>query len=83
MELARTRGAWDEVAVHARKALEADPYREEAYPTLMRAHAARGDRLQVARVIREHLRVCRDELAAEPHPNVKQLAAGLDLGLPR
>lgn len=83
MDLARASGSWDEVVAHAQEILEADPYREEAYLALVRAHAARGDRLQAARVIREYLRVCREELAADPHPEVKQLAAGLDLGLPR
>lgn len=51
---------------HAAEAFEAEPFDELGCQTLMRAHAAAGNRAEALRVYATCRRLFRDELGAEP-----------------
>jgi DNA-binding SARP family transcriptional activator len=53
---------------HATEALAAEPFDETAGRTLMRAHAAAGNRAEALRVYAKCRQLFRDELGSEPSP---------------
>jgi DNA-binding SARP family transcriptional activator len=67
------KGEPDQAGRDAEAILRIDPYREEAYRTLIRAHLARGDRASAARAYA----TCTDrfaaELGVEPSPETRAL----------
>lgn len=66
----------------AQRLLDLDPVREQTYRTLMRLHAAKGDRSQALRCYQ----LCRDrlwrELGVKPEPETERLLAELKLPVP-
>jgi DNA-binding SARP family transcriptional activator len=64
---------------HAAEALAAEPFDELACQTLMRAHAAAGNRAEALRVYADCRKLFRDELGTEP----SEKTAGVFLGILR
>jgi DNA-binding SARP family transcriptional activator len=58
---------------HAAEALAAEPFDEVACQTLMRAHAAAGNRAEALRVYAQCRKAFRDELGAEPSPQTARV----------
>ena len=58
---------------HAAEALAAEPFDETACQTLMRAHAAAGNRAEALRVYAQCREMFRDELGADPSTQTQQV----------
>ena len=58
---------------HAAEAVAAEPFDEVACQTLMRAHAAAGNRAEALRVYAQCRKAFRDELGAEPSPQTARV----------
>jgi SARP family transcriptional regulator, regulator of embCAB operon len=67
------RGEPAQAARDAENILVIDPYREEAYRTLMRAHLARGDRAAAANAYRRCIERLALDLGIEPASQTRQL----------
>jgi DNA-binding SARP family transcriptional activator len=73
-----TRNAEYELGIqHAAGALEAEPFDELACQTLMRAHAAAGNRAEALRVYARCRKLFRDELGAEPSAKTANVFLGI------
>lgn len=70
----------DAVAAYA-QALAIDPFEEEIYRGLLRAHADRHDILQIKQVFRHMCEFFEDEFGAPPSPSLVQLYQDLVAGL--
>jgi SARP family transcriptional regulator, regulator of embCAB operon len=57
-----------EAVVAAKEAVALEPYREGGYRTLMRAHAAAGNRAEALRVHEECRKLLSEELGVDPSP---------------
>jgi len=67
-------------AAVARRAIEIDPYREEAHRLILRALAAAGDLAAAAAHYRRVVALLRDELGVDPSAETKAVYAGLSRG---
>lgn len=56
---------------HAREMIALEPFRETAYQSLMKMHAAAGDRAEALRVFAKCRALLRDELGVSPSPQTE------------
>ena len=71
-------GDLDQALDHARRAVSADPLREESHADVMRLLAAAGQPQAALRQYRELSRLLDEELADEPSAEVRKLAAQIE-----
>jgi DNA-binding SARP family transcriptional activator/TolB-like protein len=76
-EAAAGRGDWQEAAVLWRRLVEHDPYATHETLCLMRALEAAGDRAGALEQAEHHAALLRDDLSAEPSPDVMAYAERL------
>jgi DNA-binding SARP family transcriptional activator len=70
------RGEPSQAARDAETILVIDPYREQAYRTLIRAHLARGDRAAAAHAFLRCTELLALDLGIEPSPETRELVEG-------
>jgi DNA-binding SARP family transcriptional activator len=82
----RTRGDATEAIRYYRRLLALDPFREDAFRSLLGLLYAHGDRARAAYVYRDFVNRLRDELGVDPMPETiafyEQMARGLTPGRP-
>jgi DNA-binding SARP family transcriptional activator len=74
---AEASGEWERTLALAQKILREDPFREDAHCTVMRAHAAQGNRVAVKGQYEKLRRLLRRELGVEPAPATRKVYSGL------
>jgi DNA-binding SARP family transcriptional activator len=77
------KGEPDQARRDAEAILRIDPYREEAYRTVIRAHLARGDRASAARAYAQCAERLAAELGVEPASTTRKLLDDGGTGLPK
>ena len=68
---ATARGDWSAVTRAAEAVLALEPFREDAYRSLMQAHSAAGNRAEALRVYDRCRRLLDDELGTRPSPDLE------------